>query len=133
MANKGYPVLALDLLGTGASTVPNGDVLNIGQSVLSLFQVLSGLKTQTSLLHRPFKRVVLVGHSVGTITSVLTLGTFPGLADLLVATGWSFAPHKVPLDPALIEAALLGQNPYVRFPDNVRTELFTSPRLPNKR
>ncbi|HBP86556.1 MAG TPA: alpha/beta hydrolase [Nitrospirales bacterium] len=122
MAQQGYPVLALDPLGTGASGIPDGDVLNINQSVSSLAQVLTRVRSLPNPLGKKFSRVVLVGHSVGTAIAVVTTGTFPGIADFLVATGWSFAPHIVPLGPELIAAALA--NPYIRFPDTVREDLF---------
>ena len=41
MAKRGYLVLALDLLGTGKSSIPDGDILNIAESVSSLAQVLT--------------------------------------------------------------------------------------------
>ncbi len=122
MAKKGYPVLALDLLGTGASSFPDGDFLNIKQSMFSLAQVLSTTRSLPNPLGNTFNRIVLVGHSVGTLLAVLTTGTNPGITDLLVATGWSFSPHVVPLSPELITASLA--TPYIRFPSPVREELF---------
>ncbi len=122
MARQGYPVLALDLLGTGDSSIPDGDVLNLNQSVSSLVQVLTNVRSLPNPLGHKFSRIVLVGHSVGTAIAVLTTGTFPGIADFLVATGWSFAPHVVPLSEELIAAALA--TPYIRFPAPVREELF---------
>lgn len=122
MARQGYPVLALDLLGTGDSSIPDGDVLNLSQSVSSLVQVLTKVRSLPNPLGHKFTRIVLVGHSVGTAIAVLTTGTIPGIADFLVATGWSFAPHVVPLSEELIAAALA--TPYIRFPPQVREELF---------
>jgi hypothetical protein len=106
MAQQGYPVLALDLLGTGESSIPDGDVLNITESVSSLAQVLTAARSLSNPLGRDFTKIVLVGHSVGTAIAVTTTGTFPGIADFLVATGWSFSPHVVPLSEELIAAAL---------------------------
>jgi pimeloyl-ACP methyl ester carboxylesterase len=122
MAQQGYPVLALDPLGTGASSIPDGDVLNLNQSVSSLAQVLTKVRSLPNPLGHNFRRVVLVGHSVGTAIAVLTTSTFPGISDFLVATGWSFAPHVIPLSQELIATALA--NPYIRFPAPVREELF---------
>lgn len=122
MAKKGYPVLALDLLGTGASSLPDGDVLNVNQSVSSLAQVLATTRALPNPLGHSFNRIVLVGHSVGTLLAVLTAGTNPGITDFLVATGWSFSPHVVPLSPELITTSLA--TPYIGFPFPVREELF---------
>jgi pimeloyl-ACP methyl ester carboxylesterase len=122
MAKQGYPVLALDLLGTGESSVPDGDVLNITENASSLFQVLHAARSLSNPLGRKFKRIALVGHSIGTAIAVVTAGTFPGITDFLIATGWSFAPHIVPLSPELITTSL--DNPHIRFPTAVREELF---------
>ncbi len=121
MAQNGFIVLALDLLGSGKSDVPNGDLLNIEQSTFTIAQVLSRLKSGDNSIHRPFKTVILVGHSLGSALSVITLGTFPRSADALVVTGWAFAPHVV-LPPDLLQAALM--NPYVQLPPQIRIDLF---------
>ena len=122
MAQQGYPVLALDLLGTGESSIPDGFALNITESVSSLAQVLTAARSLSNPLGRDFKRIVLVGHSVGTAIAVTTAGTFPGITDFLVSTGWSFSPHVVPLPPGIIAASRV--TPYIRFPSPVREELF---------
>ena len=122
MAKKGYIVLALDLLGTGASSVPNGDILNFTESVSSLGQVLTPIRSQQRLQKYLIQHIALVGHSGGTILSVLTAGTLPHITDFLIATGWSYAPHQVPFTPEIIDAAL--QTPYARFPSDLRTALF---------
>ena len=121
MAKRGFVVLALDLLGSGKSDVPDGDLLDINESSFTIAQVLFGLKSGRNPLHRSFKKVILVGHSLGSILSVATLGTFPHAADVLVVTGWAWAPHVV-LPEALVKAAL--ENPYVQLPPQIRTNLF---------
>lgn len=118
MAQRGYDVLALDALGTGKSTIPNGDVLNLQESALVLAQVLTRLQAD-------HPKIALVGHSVGTIASVLVMGlSGNALADVLVATGWSYAPHVVGLDPVLIGQLLTGPFDYGRFPASERERLF---------
>ncbi len=122
MARKGFIVLALDLLGSGKSDVPNGNDLNITESVSSIAQVLLGLKSGQNPLHRSFKKVILVGHSLGSILSVATLGTFPQAADALVVTGWAWTPHEA-LPEALVRA-IIGGPPYVQLPEQSRTAFF---------
>ncbi len=122
MAKKGYAILALDLLGTGASSVPDGAKLNFTENVHSLVQVLTSIRTQQHLQDKFIRRIALVGHSGGTILSVLTAASAPNLADFLIATGWSYVPHPV-FPKELIDLAL-GQTPYISFPDNVRAQLF---------
>ena len=125
MANQGFDVLALDVLGTGASSVPNGDVLNPDESASALAQVLTSLRSKkNNPINEGFQKIALVGHSVGTITAVLTVGMNPDVAEVLVATGWSYAPHEVLLDPLLVEQALRGPDSYIRFPPEERVRLF---------
>ena len=122
MAKKGYVVLALDLLGTGASSVPDGEKLNFTENVGSLVQVLTPIRLNQHLQKNRIRHIALVGHSGGTILSVLTAGTAPPLADFLIATGWSYTPHQV-FSIEIINAALQ-QTPYIRFPSELRTQLF---------
>ena len=103
------------------SDVPDGDLLNIDQSSFTIAQVLFSLKTQKNPLQRSFKKVIVVGHSLGAFLSVYTLGRFPHVADALIVTAWAFAPHVV-LPPELIESALA--NSYVQLPPQVRTQSF---------
>ncbi len=122
MAKKGYVVLALDLLGTGASSVPDGVKLDFTENVNSLIQVLKPIRADQRLQHHYIRQIALVGHSAGTILSVLTAGTAPQLADFLIATGWSYLPHQV-FSEEIINAARQ-QTPYIRFPSELRTQLF---------
>ncbi len=117
MANRCYTVLALDRLGTGESSRPDGDVVTKETEASALAQILTLLR-QTGT----FKRVVLVGHSFGTLLATYTLGTYGNLADAFVATGWVNAPGVVPVDPAYIQS--LFATPYITLPPEVRTALF---------
>ncbi len=125
MAKKGYVVLALDLLGTGASSAPKGEkgeMLTFTENVSSLIQVLKPIRLQRHLQKNRIRHIALVGHSGGTILSVLAAGTDPPLADFLIATGWSYAPHQV-FSQDIINLALQ-QTPYISFPPDLRTALF---------
>jgi len=126
MANQGFDVLALDALGTGASSVPNGDLLNLDESASALAQVLTSLRSKkNNPIDEGFQKIALGGHSVGTITSVLVMGqSGSALADVLVATGWSYTPHVVGLDPVWVGQALSGPDPYLRLPPSERERLF---------
>ena len=104
--------------------MPDGDLLNIDESASVLAQVLSSLRTKQNPIHRKFKRIALIGHSVGTAISVFTMGQDSRVADVLVATGCSYAPHFVQLDPDLIAAALGGVDSFIRFPPSERKRLF---------
>jgi pimeloyl-ACP methyl ester carboxylesterase len=122
MAGRCYSVLALDRLGAGESSRPDGDLVDKEQDASSIAQILTVLRKQNNPTGRKFKNVVLVGHSFGSFSSIYTLGAHGDLADVLVVTGWANAPGVVPLDPAFIQAVLA--NPYIALPPEVRTALF---------
>ncbi len=122
MARKGFVVLALDLLGSGKSDVPNGNDLNIVESVSSIAQVLVSLKSGKNSLHCSFKKVILVGHSLGSILSVATLGAVPQAADALVVTGWAWTPHEA-LPETLVSSIIEGPS-YVQLPPQGREAFF---------
>jgi pimeloyl-ACP methyl ester carboxylesterase len=122
MATRCYTVLALDRLGAGESSRPDGDLLDKEQDAFSVAQILTVLRKQANPTGRKFKHIVLVGHSFGSFSAIYTLGAHGNLADALVVTGWTNAPGLVPIDPAFIEAVLA--NPYITLPAEARTALF---------
>jgi pimeloyl-ACP methyl ester carboxylesterase len=121
MASKRYAVLALDMLGTGESSRPDGDFVDLAQTADSVHQVIEEMREPGGVFTTPFERIALVGHSNGTITNTFVQSVY-GDADALVNTGFAFTPHPIPGDPAEM-AALLG-TPYVSLPPSVRTSLF---------
>jgi pimeloyl-ACP methyl ester carboxylesterase len=122
MAGQCYSVLALDRLGTGESSKPSGDFINLANEADGLAQILTSLRTSRNPTERKFRRIVLVGHSFGSFLSVYTLGEYGNVADAAVITGWVYSPGVVPLDPAFVGQLL--QNPYILTPPEVRTALF---------
>jgi pimeloyl-ACP methyl ester carboxylesterase len=124
MAGRCYSVLALDRLGAGESSRPDGDLADKEQDASSIAQILTALRKQGNPSGRKFKNVVLVGHSFGSFSAIYTLGAHGNLADALVVTGWTNAPGVVPIDPEFIQALLVDS--YIRLPDQVRTALFYS-------
>lgn len=110
MAQHGYDVLAIDQLGTGASSQPDGDFVTLDETARALHQVLASLRTLDNPTHHRFKRVALVGHSNGSLTSIYASGTYHD-ADALVTTAWEHTPHPLPFNPADIVAVLT--TPYI--------------------
>jgi pimeloyl-ACP methyl ester carboxylesterase len=126
MAARCYSVLAIDRLGAGASSRPDGDLLGLANDASSVAQVLQSLRQVGNPMGHAFPRIVLVGHSFGTFSTTYTLGTYGNLADAFVATGWTNSPGVVPVDPAYIES--LFATPYITLPPEVRTALFYAPQ-----
>ncbi len=120
MARRGYAVLAVDQLGTGASSRPPGDFLTLQETASGLHQVLDALDEPNNPAHVRFHHMVLVGHSNGALTAIYTQAVF-GDADGLVVTGWVHGSVP-PIDPTEFEPLLA--NPYVIVPPEIRTSLF---------
>ena len=124
MARRGYTVLAIDQLGTGASSQPDGDFVTLDQTANALHQVLASLRQPHNPTGRDFDRIALVGHSNGSLTSVYATGTYHD-ADALVTTAWLHVPHPLPFNPGDIIAQLT--TPYIpatAFSKEFRTFLF---------
>ena len=124
MARRGYIVLAIDQLGTGASSQPDGDFVNLDETANALHQVLASLRTPDNPTAHEFEDIALVGHSNGSLTSVYATGTYHD-ADALVTTAWMHVPHPLPFDPAAILAVLT--TPYIpatAFSKEFRTSIF---------
>lgn len=124
MARRGYTVLAIDQLGTGASSQPDGDFVTLDETASALHQVLASLRNADNPTGHEFENVALVGHSNGSLTSVYATGTYHD-ADALVTTAWLHVPHPLPFDPALILSVLT--TPYIpatAFSKEFRTSIF---------
>lgn len=119
MAQRGYTVLAIDQLGTGASSQPDGDFVTLDETASALHQVLVSLRTRDNPIAHAFSRIVLVGHSNGSLTSIYATGTYHD-ADALVTTAWEHPPHPLPFNPEDILA--LVTEPYI--PPKTFTKAF---------
>lgn len=131
MAKRKYAVLALDNLGTGESTgegtIP-GDAIALSDVEDALNQVTTQLRRSHNPTGRRFEKVVLVGHSLGSLTAIgVQAAHHP--ADALVVTGWSHVvpPGGVALDPGTF--AQLAATPYVRLPAPLRGPFFFGPTV----
>ncbi|XXY20431.1 alpha/beta fold hydrolase [Sorangium sp. So ce216] len=121
MAREGYAVLALDMLGAGESSRPDGDFLDLAETAESVHQVLTEMRTSGGVYKTPFRRIALVGHSNGAIISTFVQSTYDD-ADVLVNTGFAFTPHPIPVPNEAISAML--QSPYIAIPTEIRTDVF---------
>lgn len=117
----GYATLAIDRLGDGRSTRPAGRRLTWSTAALTVAQVVTALRDGS--LGTRFEKVVLVGHSYGSVTSYLVASRHPGV-DALIITG---AAHRVNL--ARITQLLLNSPQARRYPElGVTDPLYTTTR-----
>src|SRR5215471_3782118 len=76
MAEEGYALLAIDQLGAGDSSKPPGDFVTLSETASSLHQVLVQMRSADNPLGYGFDKIVLVGHSFGSINAILVQGTY---------------------------------------------------------
>lgn len=119
MAAQKYAVLAIDQLGTGESDKPCGDLLTLAETASATHQIIGQLRAGD--IRHAFERVVLVGHSLGSINAVYEQATYAD-ADALITTGMGHVEHVLPIPGPVIGEML--QHKYFPFPDNLRAELF---------
>ncbi|GAQ79956.1 hypothetical protein KFL_000420270 [Klebsormidium nitens] len=90
LAKQCYFVLAADMLGTGESDKPDGFAIDVADQAHASADFLWSIHSDHNpARERQAEKVIVIGHSFGSIMSQLILGTNPGIADGFVATGWS--------------------------------------------
>lgn len=119
MAARKYAVLAVDQLGAGESDKPDGDLLTLAETASAVHQVVARMRSGAT--GHAFGRVVLVGHSLGSINAVYAQATYAD-ADALITTGMGHVKHDLPIPPAVIFEML--KEKYFPFPDDLRAALF---------
>lgn len=85
----GYATLAVDLLGVGRSSHPPSAGLTIQTQAKALHTVVDAARRGD--FGSAYDQVVLVGHSLGTLTAYLEASTYHDV-DGVVATGTSHSP-----------------------------------------
>lgn len=126
MARQNYSILAIDLLGSGESTGQgqiDGDAISFDDSKAGITQVVNQLRNRNNPIGNAFKKIVLVGHSMGS-EAVIGVQAASHPADALVVTGWSHVPPPGGLNLDL--SPFLG-TPYVTLPPPVRQALMYGP------
>jgi pimeloyl-ACP methyl ester carboxylesterase len=78
----GRATLAIDRLGTGASSHPASTEITDTVSAYAVHQVIQWARQQLG-----YSRVDLIGHSLGSIIASIVAGTYPGDVTRLVLTG----------------------------------------------
>ncbi len=117
VADLGYPVLAIDRLGYGDSSHPNGDLLTPCFQARRLKQLLNQVRQSQG--QRP---IIWVGHSMGALHGNMIAGE-SDLIDGLITIGWIHG------QPAMGEFSLTNliaflEDDYFTNTDEERTEMF---------
>jgi pimeloyl-ACP methyl ester carboxylesterase len=109
MTAVGYATLAIDPLGTGGSSHPPSAVVTIQAQAEAIHAVVQAARRGE--LGVRYEKVVLVGHSLGTLTGYVEATTYRDV-DGIIASGTSHRPgaaalvalfsraQPAPLDPA---------------------------------
>lgn len=84
----GTTTFAIDPLGTGASTKPLSALLTGAVQASAIHQVIHAARAGR-LDGLAYQRVLLVGHSLGSLDSILTASTYAGDVDGVVLTGFT--------------------------------------------
>jgi pimeloyl-ACP methyl ester carboxylesterase len=138
MNDAGYPTLAIDRLGSGQSSYPLSVTVTLISNVVALHQVVQAARGG-ALPGGSFARVVLVGHSYGSITSISEAGTYhdvdgvvaTGVTHTLAPIGLGAAGVSLLTNPAMVDprfAPMVKLDPgYVSTRPGTRGDLFYSP------
>lgn len=115
---RGYATFNLDRIGNGASDHPDGNLVDIDANAYVVHQVVQALRAG-QVASTSFAKVIVVGHSMGSLTTINYAGSFPGEADGIILTGFL---HDVNFDfvnsvlmpslyPATLDPKFAGQFP----------------------
>jgi pimeloyl-ACP methyl ester carboxylesterase len=105
---RGYATFNLDRIGNGDSDHPNGDLVDLVANGFVVHQVVEALR-DGDVASTSFAKVIVVGHSMGSFTTIQHAGSFPGEADGILLTGflhdmnWTFVFNS--LLPVIYPAA----------------------------
>ncbi|MBU2694514.1 alpha/beta hydrolase [Pimelobacter sp. 30-1] len=95
----GYATLAIDRLGDGASTRPAGLHLTWDNAAATVHQVVTALRSGD--LGTAYDKVILVGHSYGSVTSYRAADRYQDV-DALIVTGIAHRADLVRLTTDLV-------------------------------
>lgn len=102
----GYTTLALDRPGTGASSHPAGPLLTNASEASAVHQVINALRL--GKLGSAFTRVLLAGHSYGSVVAWHEAATYADV-DALLITGMAHEVQPaaaIPVATSLVPASL---------------------------
>lgn len=85
ITKAGYATLSLDRLGTGKSSLPPANEITVDRHAYIVYQVIQQLRAGKVDGYQ-FPKVILVGHSLGSIVSTVEAAKY-GQIDGLILTG----------------------------------------------
>jgi pimeloyl-ACP methyl ester carboxylesterase len=116
MNRAGYATLAIDLLGVGRSSHPLSASVTIDSEAYAIHSAVQAARSGT--LGTAYRKVILVGHSLGTLTNHIEAATYDD-ADGYIATGTSHGAGPLGLvdifetaRPALLDPVTAPQVPF---------------------
>ena len=104
----GYSTFALDRLGTGASSKPLSLLVTSSAQAAAIHDVITSLRR--GAIGPGFSHVVLAGHSMGSVESVVEASTYHD-EDALLLTGFSHDPNLVNLAGLVADLYPAGLDP----------------------
>jgi pimeloyl-ACP methyl ester carboxylesterase len=119
---RGYATFNLDRIGNGASDHPaDSSLVDLDSNAYVVHQVVEALRAG-QVGSTSFAKVIVVGHSMGSMVTARYASSYPGEANGIILTGllhsinWNFAyASLIPnLYPALLDPKFAGQfsDPY---------------------
>ena len=119
LARRGFGVLAVDRVGYGASSRPDGDSLDFEVQAAQLHEVIQAARSGALGFTPP--AIVTMGPSLGADVIIVEAGTYHDVDGVVVAF------HSSQLQPELFEvdvSAWFAQGPYFDFGVEFRTRFF---------
>lgn len=119
LATRGFGVLAIDRVGYGASSHPNGDTLSFATAAGYVHEVIEDVRAGALGFTPP--AIVLLGPSVGADVALVEAATYQDVDGVIVVS------HTNQLQPALFAVdvgAWFAQGPYFDFGVDFRTQFF---------
>jgi pimeloyl-ACP methyl ester carboxylesterase len=114
MARSGYAAYAIDLLGTGKSSIPPSALVTSGVQASAIHQVIGYLR-QTGFDGASFDRVLLSSHSLGGLPVMIEAATYRD-PDGVMITGLTHRPDAASVAlvtantyPATLDPAFAGR------------------------
>jgi pimeloyl-ACP methyl ester carboxylesterase len=119
LAHHGFGVLAIDRVGYGASSHPNGDTLDFATQAGYVHEMIQDVRNGALGFTPP--AIVVLGPSLGADVTLVEAATYHDVDGVVIVS------HTQQLQPALFQVdvnAWFAQGPYFDFGVDFRTSFF---------